>query len=181
MGEKRSSGTGRTVRADWNVPESSTTNGNALTADSAKAATTTAPATDASAGRFVFGSPDTVDSVLAAAAFTMTDAANETASAAVWGWQQTTGGTWLPRLLCVLTVTAGSRTGVSGGDVADTDYLADTIVATVDNTDRAVVIEDSTDGFTVAIFDHMGSDLIEMECTISGGTAASVRPMIRGL
>lgn len=168
-------------RTDWHIPTTASTNSTGLTTSANKAPRLTAPATDTANGIFVFSDPEITDSILIGVGFLITDANNETASAAVWGWQQTTGGNFIPRLLCTLTVTAGARTGVSGHQIAATDYIADTIAVVVDNTVRTVNVTTPTDGLAVAEIDHYGSDYIEVEVTTNSGTAASVKPIVRGI
>lgn len=170
--------------SQWIVPASASANSSALTADSAKAATATKPedtAANITAGRFIFGNAEARNRVLVDLAFVLTDAANETASAAVWSWEETEGGLWMPRLLCTLNITAGSRTGVSGAGITDSEYFADTIAAVTDNTPRAVNIVAASDGIASAEIDHRGGGLIEVEVSIDSKTATTVKPIIRGL
>lgn len=178
MGVENRTSNGATQRMDFILPASASSNSSALTADSAKAASTTEPTEDVSAGRFIFGDQAIVDRVLMELGFILTDAANETASAAVWGWYRI-GGLWVPKLLCVLTITAGARPGVSGGDVTDTEFFADTIAASTDNTTRDVSVSGASDGIATAEIDHRGAKWIEVEVTST--SSATVKPFAKGL
>lgn len=181
MSVRSASSAGAGYRNDWIIPSTASTYNTALTAESAKAPTATRPTTDTATGRYVFGDAEIVDRVLVQVGFILTDAADETASASVWGWQQTATGFWLPKLLATLAVTAGTRTGVSGGEVTNTDFFADTITASVDHTVREVKSWTATNGIAYAEIDAMNSDLIEVEVTRNSGTSASVKPFLRGM
>lgn len=168
-------------RSDWIVPPDFSANSSALTTSTNKAPRLTAPETNATNGAFVFGDEEIVDSILVHIGFLLTDANNETASAAVWSWQRTGAGNYIPRLLCTLNIIAGARTGVAGHEVGATAFIADTIAAATDSTIRGVKVSAPTDGFAVAEIDHGGGDYIEVEVTTNSGTAASVKPIARGL
>ena len=170
---------GACKRSDWIVPATASTNSSALTAESAKPPTGTKPATDESSGVYVFSSSEIVNSTLLNLAFLLTAADNVTATANVWGWHHTGGGTYIPKLLAVLSITAGARTGATGLDIADTDYIADTITATTDHTVRTVKVWTATDGLSFVEIDHGDSDLIEVEVKVD--TATSVKPIARGM
>lgn len=171
---------GLTTRGDFVVPSTASANSSALTAQSAKAPSATAPETSASTGRYIFGDEEVINQTLILLGFVLTDAANETASANVWSWQRCAGGLWVPKLLCTLAVTAGARTGISGAEITNSEYFADTITDSVDNTVRGVNYWAASDGVALAEIDHMGGDLIEVEVSINSSTAASIKPIVRG-
>lgn len=87
---------------------------------------------------------------------TRTAADNETLTARITGWRHV-ANLWVPIGLANLLVTLGTQTGVSGADVSETEYFADTIAdsgtpwptaasiagnhSPADNTAAAVVID----------------------------------------
>lgn len=179
-----------TRATDWIEADSAgTTNNTALTTSAAKAPTTTKPETNAAAGRFVFdlraqagadgaGIAEMAKAVHYDMAFALQDANNKTIGYRVWQWRPV-GDTWLPRLLLEGVATAGARTGVSGGDLDDSWFLADTITATTDNTrGQSAQVDTDTDGLAVLSFDGDGSGAIEVELSRNGQTATAGRVML---
>lgn len=179
-----------TRASDWIEADSAgTANNTALTASSAKAPTATKPATDAATGRFVFdlraqaGAAGSNAAELARAvhydlAFALQETEDETIGYRVWQWRPR-GSTWIPRLLLAGVATAGARVGISGGDIDETWFLADTITVTTDNTRGASAqVDADADGQAVLSFDADGSGLLEVELSRNGQTAAKGRVML---
>lgn len=108
-----------------------------------------------------------------------TNAANEVFDMRVWGWRPI-GSLWIPVLLCELNCTLSATTGVSGYDVADTDYLCDTLTITYgnDGTDVAVV-SPANDLVAHAIVDVKGFAKVQIIFNID--TSATANCLIAGL
>lgn len=172
-----------------------TTNNNALTAVSAKAATTTEPSTNESAGRYVIetagpgSSGMAYGAVIWAAMPIITDANNETCGIRVWGYRavvtgDTNTGTtlYVPAMLLDLDVTAGALTGQNNSTIENEWFFADTITIVTDNTrgGSAEVHASGTDGVSYLTFDATGHTHLEFECSRES-SAAAVRVFVGAL
>lgn len=130
-------------------------------------------------GRFFF---DVNDALHALVQFVGTDAANETGTARLWGWspQADVTGTvvsYSPTFLMDLAITLGAETGIASGAVLATEYYADTITVSDDDTGSAEVLFNLADSKAAVQFDCKGFDFIEAELDI--GTAATLGMLYR--
>lgn len=171
-----------------------TTNNNALTAVSAKAATTTEPTTNENAGRYVIetagpSSGLVYGAVIWAAMPIITDANNETCGVRVWGYRAVVAGDtntgttlYVPAMLLDLDVTAGALTGQNSSTIENEWFFPDTITIVTDNTrgGSAEVHTSGTDGVSYLTFDATGHTHLEFECSRES-SAAAVRMFVGAL
>jgi hypothetical protein len=111
------------------------------------------------------------------------DAANETFKVRVLGWTQTSGSSlWVPSALTELTCTLATPTGVSGHDVADTDFFCDAITIDVGTAAQGVrKVEPVADSMAAyVILQVEGHDLIELIFD-RNASAASANALVQGL
>lgn len=108
-----------------------------------------------------------------------TDAANETFQAKLWSLREIMAldgktNLVLPRLELDMTVTLGALTGVSGAAVSDTEYFADGIAFTTDNS-VSLRRSDSPadDTFGLVGVQSFGWAACLLQITTNGHTAAS--------
>lgn len=164
---------------------SMSTFGSALTAAGSRADvldSATAPGTamlalnSASTGRAVL--PVGPGSLLLAGFYGTTTAA-QTLSGRVWLWRRIEAdGTivqYTPTYLCDLAITLGAKTGIASGFVTASHLYADVISITTDggllpNQTRTL---GSAGTMLQLVVDPAGSDFVEIDLTISGGTAVS--------
>lgn len=165
------------------VGSASTYTAAAVTGESAKASTTTKPVTDESTGRYIIDVSDELGKAsLAALALIGTDNANETFNARLWGWTQVyPDGSWVPNYLGdISTITLGSKTVAIGGV---TYQLPDTLTASPDYTYNASIevigASSAGNGFATVTIDPSGHELLEVEMSRNGATAASMWLMYR--
>lgn len=119
---------------------------------------------------------------------------NGTLNFRVWGWYRIanksamdslTSYQWTARPLALIAVTLGAKTGVSGGIVDATTVYADTMTVTTDYGPSPlgvrIVGPATPDDSTVwAMIDPLGADYIELEGTLSGGSATEFDFLVRG-
>ncbi len=107
-----------------------------------------------------------------------TDAANETFSCDIHGWFESGGDTtiWYSVHLYALTFTLGTRTGVAGTDVLDTELFADTVVAgsyqaTFGGDNWVGLLSPAGNGGAMALIPTVGATYLEFD--VYDGTTAS--------
>ncbi len=171
----------------WTELSSSTgtTNNTAITTPANKAPTTTDTMTTEADGRYFFqtiGGGTVGQPTMVGILFALQDANNETASAVVWGWTKH-GGLWVPTRLCSIALTAGARVGIASADIDNTWFFCDTNTVTDDSSRDGSFHEHTpgTDGIGWVSGDIGGHQLVEVEVTRNGGTAAAARCFYRWL
>lgn len=107
-----------------------------------RVATITEPVTT-TAGVLDLTDSDTVHDTLKLVPFG-TDAANEAFNLRVIGWKKV-GTLWVPVNLAEVTATLGAAVGVSGEDVTDNDFFADTLVIVTGTADVNVTLTTPAD------------------------------------
>ena len=130
----------------------------------------------ASTGRAIL--PVGAGSLLLAGFYGTTTAA-QTLSGRVWLWRrlEADGATiqWVPTYLCDLALTLGAKTGIASGFVTNSMLYADVVTVSTDggllpNQTRTL---GSAGTMLQLVVDPAGSDFVEIDLTISGGTAVS--------
>ena len=108
-----------------------------------------------------------------------TDADGETFDVRFFGWSLATDGTntplWVPSFLVQLTATLSTATGVAGAAVINTEFFADTLVASTSVTGSSSFYAHSPENNVIAscVLDTFGWDKIEARFDLTGAASAN--------
>jgi len=108
-----------------------------------------------------------------------TDAENETGNYKILGWLRNDGGLWVPYNHLAGAFTLGNFNGVSGEDVTDNDFIADTITVTgglANDTDNYQILDPQDDTPAIIQVKTLGTTRFTID--MWRGTAASVNALV---
>lgn len=103
---------------------------------------------------------------------------NETFTARVEGWRRLGDGLWVPVPLLNLTLTMGTAVGVAGQGIINTEYLADTVVASAAFTSAYELISPADNSVALVKVDLFGCDLVCVR--LAKGTCAKCNAVWAG-
>lgn len=107
-----------------------------------------------------------------------TDAADETGSARLLGWERQVGigddktPLWVPTYMVEVQFTLSTLTGVDGTEIDSSQFLADTVTQTNGDSDVAIVSPANDAGVATLSVDPRGAHYVEV--LLTNGTAADV-------
>jgi hypothetical protein len=97
---------------------------------------------------------------------------NATMTIRITGWRKL-GSTWIPFPLLVLTITLGTRAGITGGDVSASEVFADTIVAATAYTAAYELLSQADNTIAGIKLDIFGCQKIQVQVDVNGSTSAN--------